>query len=269
MRIVFSTASLDRAPDQATALARLVAADLAPVELGELPGEVETPEASVVSAYLAFLPVGGGRVNLAAADDDLRRQGVRAVTEALARCQWLGIPRYQVEAGWNLDQTLSRNGHPPPPPLPPHRRAHALAQLERSLDRLAEEADARGLGIGVVNMPRAAGGLLTDPVEMRQVLRTVGAPDLKISLALGPLAEAARHSRGRPGRFDPDEAAAGLRDVLCDLRLPSWAAKPEAWVSEVCGALAPLPLVLGAGARDPSHLRSLAAALAEDLHATA
>lgn len=271
MRIVYSTASLERAPDQATALRILLAADLGPIELGELPGEIPAPDPGIVSAQLAFLPPGPGRVNLAAADDDLRRKGVQAITEALARCQWLGIPRYHVEAGWNLDQTLPRIGPGMAgsfgPPLGSDRRPHALAQLERSLERLALEAENRGLELGVINMAPDSGGLMTTPAEIRQVLRTVGAPNLRLSLALANLAAAGCRSPEAGSRsFDPDEAAASLADITCAVRVPAWTRRPEPWIVRVCAHLAPLPLVLGATVSEAAWLRSLGAALAEQMH---
>ena len=153
---------------------------------------------------------------------------------------------------------------------PAAERPHALAQLQRSLDWLAGRALDKGIRLGVINMPPDFGGLLASPAEIQHVLRTIGAPNLGLSLDLAALAAAAQRSRGQAkSRFDPDEAAAGLRDSVCAIRVPRWNTRPETWMVQVAAAAEGLPLILGATASTPAALRSMAQVLEEALHAPA
>ncbi|MBM3267936.1 MAG: TIM barrel protein [Candidatus Sericytochromatia bacterium] len=264
MRILYSTACLAGARDQAAAIEQLRSADLAPLEAGPLAGDLERPaaEAGIAAAHLAFLPARSARCNLAAADDDLRGQAVKAISEALARCEWLGIPVYGVEAGWNLTATLLDHGTPVGAP---GRRPHALAQLERSLDRLADRALERGLSLLVATMGPASGGLLAGPGEVRQVLGTVGAPNLAVAIDMEAWEAAARLAAPR---FDPDAAACDLGSIVGALRLPV-RGKPERWHVAVAAALGDARLVLVGGAAGVSPLRDGGARLREALHAPA
>ncbi len=260
MRILFSTASLAGDREQPAAIAALLAADLAPIELGPLPGSLAKPVPEIAAAHLAFLPEATARPNLASGDDSLRRKAVLEISEAITRCEWLGIPMYGVEAGWNLAHTLLHDGKAVGSP---GSRPHALAQLARSLDRLAEVALDRGLQLCVSNMDPAAEGLLTHPAEIRRLLADVGAPHVQVALDLAAWEAASRQG---PQHFAPDEAAHDLAPHLALLRIPAIAAR---WMLEVAQALPQTPLVLAGTAADAGALRDRARSLEEALHAPA
>ncbi|MBM3276206.1 MAG: hypothetical protein FJZ00_13715, partial [Candidatus Sericytochromatia bacterium] len=167
MTFLYSTAALAGAPVQSRAISVLLDAGMVPIELGDLPGNLSEPIAQIGAAHAAFLPDGPGRPNLASSDDDVRKGSVRAVCEALSRCEWLNIRYYGIPAGWNLTRTVLGDGTPSGAA---GSRPHAVAQLKRSLDELANFAADRRLAIGVANMLPDHGGMLTSRAEIREVV---------------------------------------------------------------------------------------------------
>jgi hypothetical protein len=140
-----------------------------------------------------------------------------------------------------------------------------LAQVERSLDRLAVHAHEKRIALLVAAMPPDHNGLLADPREIREVLDAVGAPDLRVSLDL-----AAWEAVAALGRFAPDGGAAGLGDLVGQLRFPESAiARPEGWMVALARAKAGVPVVLAFRDASPGRLREGALRLEEALHATA
>jgi sugar phosphate isomerase/epimerase len=254
---LYSTAALAGAPEQARAITVLKDAGLVPIELGDLPGALTEPDAQIRAAHEAFLPAGPGRPNLAASDDDVRRQSVKAVCEALARCEWLGIPFYGISAGWNLTQTLLRDGTPSG--VAGH-RPHAMAQLKRSLDDLANVADGRQMEIGVAHLAPAHGGMMANPAEIRDVIEAIGAPHLRLSLDLGALA--ASHPA-------PDEAAVELADVVRLVRVPAWKRQVPRWILDVAAEFQRIPFVVGGRDLNAAVLRDLCREMEDAWHAPA
>ncbi|MBI6546631.1 MAG: TIM barrel protein [Cyanobacteria bacterium NC_groundwater_1444_Ag_S-0.65um_54_12] len=277
MKIYISTVCLAGATDQNSALAIAKAWDLVPLELGNLPGDSLTPGKDVLLANMAFLPRWPGRLNLGTSDEGLRKSSVKAVGEALARCADTGIPLYTVEAGWSLDTTIATTGNAAGTLVP---RKQAIRQLLRSLDQLAAISQQHGIRLGISNMPHGHGGLLTAATEMRQVIATIGAPHLGLSLDLDFLEQLALVAG-----FDPKEAALAVRDLIFVLyagraikprseggsgpALVSAKYLPRDWQASVASQLSPVPFVLNARSLLPEQLIEIRERWLENCHATA
>jgi sugar phosphate isomerase/epimerase len=118
--------------------------------------------------------------NLAATDEDVRGRAVREALEKLREAATRGASHHVLSAGWAV------SGHPPTgEPVPMGR---AFDQLSRSLDTLAELADARGLKISIVlGKEGSVSPLGARWEDVQAVVARVAAPPLGLMLDLEAL----------------------------------------------------------------------------------
>ncbi len=215
MPLFVSTRSLAAPADLAGMLEifRLASLDRVAIEDGPLlvPDDPGRLAAFTLAAHGTFLPSEEPfGPNLAAGDEDYRRRSVRRLEEHLAFCAERGIPRYTFLAGYALEET-----HDPAVPSRVVSANRARDQLLKSLDRLAEFADARGVALGLMNGDaRRAEMLGCEASELAGILDTLQIPFLGLRLDVGHLLLAARR-RG----FEVEEFAAVLRGRVVGLRL--------------------------------------------------
>ncbi|MEB3330712.1 MAG: TIM barrel protein [Candidatus Sericytochromatia bacterium] len=145
--------------------------------------------------------------NLAAAEADVRRHAVREALEVLREAAARGARHHLLPAGWALA------GHPGLSEAVSVPRA--LDQLCRSLDTLAELADARGIGLGVMLEGTGSNASLgTRWDDVLTVLGRVAAPPLGIIVDLDALWQRADHAEA-----DPEAQLRALAPLAHGLRL--------------------------------------------------
>lgn len=148
--------------------------------------------------------------NLAAGDEDYRKRSVRRLEAHLDFCADRGVARYTFMPGEALMETYD-----PLTPSHPCDRLKARDQLLKSLDRLAEVADRRGVALGLMNGDaRRAEQLGCEAAELAGILETLQIPFLGLRLDVAHLGLAAVARV-----FSPEEFIARLGDRLIGLRL--------------------------------------------------
>jgi sugar phosphate isomerase/epimerase len=129
--------------------------------------------------------------NLAATDEDVRGRAVREALERLREAATRGASHHVLSAGWAV------SGHPPAGE--PVTLARAFDQLSRSLDVLAELADARGLKISIVlGKEGNVSPLGTRWEDVQAVVARVAAPPLGVMLDLEALLVRADRADAEP-----------------------------------------------------------------------
>lgn len=156
------------------------------------------------------------RANLAALDEDYRRRSLQLVEEVMKRAAAIGIKRLSLMPGYALEETLDEAR--PSRDVP---RARALEQLMRSMDRLAERADAQGLKLALTNSSmRHPAMLLGDADEITAVLGALQVPFLGVQADLGSALLRARATGSATGSYERAEAfLEALAPHLAALRL--------------------------------------------------
>lgn len=180
------------------------------------------------------------RANLAALDEDFRLRSIQLMEEVMTRCAEIGIARFSFMPGFALEETLdeTRASHSVP-------RERALAQLLRSLDRLANAADARGMSLALTNSDmRHPSMLLGDAQEIRGVLAALQVPFLGVQADLGHALAWARANGPSASAYERAEAfLSALAPHLTALRLHELDRSGQAhrlpaeagWIEELLG----------------------------------
>lgn len=197
-------AAIAEVPDAAAALRALDRLEITRAQVG--PGrpvgdgwaaEAARWEGRLLLHHACLADAAHPRWNLAAGDEEIRKRSVAEAAEALRVAAGLGAPFYAVHAGWALKLTRGPDDKPAGDTITPLR---ARDQLCRSLDRLAELADRRGIGLLVENAPDAPADrpVFADPELMPAVLERLGAAPLGILLDLPALVITARRRAEEP-----------------------------------------------------------------------
>ena len=196
-----ATYAIEGAEDQAEALDRLEALGVthAFVSPGRPPGArfmrvAERWEGRLILHHACLQPPGAPPWNLAASDADARAIAVKQASDTLRTSSELGATAYSLLPGYALETTRGRPS--------PTSRVRALDQLARSLDALANLADALRLPVWIENQPgdRNDPRLWIEPGEMRKTLERLDAPPLGLLLDVShwQLACQARHWEPEP-----------------------------------------------------------------------
>ncbi|HEY9899348.1 MAG TPA: TIM barrel protein [Pantanalinema sp.] len=153
------------------------------------------------------------RANLAALDEDFRLRSIRLVEEVMTRAAELGVTRLSLMPGFALEETLDQTRASRSVP-----RELALDALMRSLDRLANVADARGMSLALTNSDmRHPAMLLGDADEISGMIQALQVPFLGVQADLGHALASARASGS--GYEGAEALLAAIAPHLTALRL--------------------------------------------------